>query len=117
MAGHTKLTTAALAVAQADWGDREARADLPVCLEVPKDAQGLWTSEDAKAQAAAKAFCLQCPRRRECVRMAIDSGATAGIFGAHNLGSSAGKREALIYLGDIEAKPRRRSPGRTRAAS
>lgn len=111
-------TEAALAVARADWGNEDTpRAELAVCLEVPVEARGLWVSDDPDATAAAKAFCLDCPRRRHCLELAIDSGATDGTFGAFALGSTADRRRALVWLGRLEDKPRRRSPNRKEVAS
>lgn len=118
MGFHTKLTTAGLAVAQADWGNEDTpRAELAVCLEVPAEARNLWVSEDPDATAAAKAFCLNCPRRRQCLELAIDSGATDGTFGAFALGKAADRRKALVWLGRLDDKPRRRSASKKRVAS
>lgn len=113
-----KPNTAALAVATADWGTRgDSREALPVCLEVPANVRGIWTSDDADARAAAAAFCGECPRRRSCLRLAIDSDAQDGTFGGFALGTSAGRREALEWLGDIPARRPRRVPTRKRVAS
>ena len=70
--------------------------DLALCAEVDGD---LWFPLKGSSNREAKAVCMQCPVRAQCLQYALDNEIVHGIFG----GLSDRQRRAIRVAGKEKA--------------
>lgn len=70
------------------------------------DSKLLFTSDSAEERAAAGYLCRRCPVTRECLREALETKATAGVWGGVDLeGVTPAARRRMLAQLDAHDEP------------